>query len=804
MAIDAVRASALRRALKGPAILVLAVLAAVPSHARNGFEPLNHYGLSTLEDSATGARLGIRFKAKGQPVFLVHDPNLGLMQGDIMRFQDKAVLISPDVWQTLQDEGALGILKAASLIRVQAKATVPTWETRAKLVLAPREKKAYRLGAEFLKILEENFGGSPGRDQISVVFDGTSLVLLAPSGFLDQLRYAEVRKVAAPGSPRLVSAPPARSAPERPFRWQAWAVDPSEPSGDLRYSIFGDLPKGIVWNPATHALEGIGAAEGQWRLQVEARNRAGAFDTLSFTLALHANRPPALARPPKLVAVAGQPWTYQADAVDVDHEGGQVRVLPLKMPAGMEFDAGARRFWWNVPAQHPAGQADLSLRVEDPEGGREESHFVLKVISSADLPWTRGVRLNLPWDTLQEGKAYRWEAGASAQAWAEQGITLLKVEGPDSTGFKDGALRMRPMAPGIHPLVFTFEVQGRQLEQKVDLPVRPDLPPAFASELGIWKLRLGECASYLPVAVDREGEPVQVYADIPAGSPLHWDGTRLMLRPESPGIFPARLRAVDPAGHDASQWVAYKVEPIGTRPAWYLENRLEAGFSTWTASWDLGTGRLGIFSPSLARTTGLGRGHWQFPFLFFGGNLMGRAGELRGHRLWADLGLSLHRPSPKIATGGIYARLLGEWAFPRAAFSKIEFEFQGHVNQAILIADTSNLDIMFGNGILEFARRYAGVVEDLVHEATARDNSAFFTRLEGYSRLGAGFWAGPGLWREDMPNLHRYDQRAGGGLRYQARLGEAAVTNSLRAGWGAGGAGWSLHWSGRISLFSLF
>ena len=153
-------------------ILLVLLLCASTIFAKNGAEPLNHYGLTTLQDTAIGAKLMGRFKAKGQPVFLIHDPNLGLMQGDIMRFQDKAVLVDADVWQTLNDEGALGRLKVAPLVRVQAKATVPTWETRSKLVTGPREKKVYQLGAELLKILEATFGGIPSRQQMSIVFDG--------------------------------------------------------------------------------------------------------------------------------------------------------------------------------------------------------------------------------------------------------------------------------------------------------------------------------------------------------------------------------------------------------------------------------------------------------------------------------------------------------------------------------------------------------------------------------------------------------------------------------------------------------
>jgi len=78
-----------------------------------------------------------------------------------------------------------------------------------------------------------------------------------------------------------------------------------------------------------------------------------------------------------------------------------------------------------------------------------------------------------------------------------------------------------------------------------------------------------------------------------------------------------------------------------------------------------------------------------------------------------------------------------------------------------------------------------------------------YTRLEAWSRLGAGVWAGPGIWREEIPNANRYRQIVGGGVRFQARLDEALAINSLRVGWGSG-AGWTLYWTGRISIHSPF
>jgi hypothetical protein len=341
------------------------------------------------------------------------------------------------------------------------------------------------------------------------------------------------------------------------------------------------------------------------------------------------------------------------------------------------------------------------------------------------------------------------------------------------------------------------------METAVGLPVRPDLAPRFESEVGAWRVRTGQRASYRPVAVDGEGDPVTLRATARDGQ-LEWDGERLRLDPGIPGTYAARLTATDPAGHTSGQWVAYKVEPAERPTAWFLENRIEGGVSTWIATADFGTGRMGLFTPAINRLGVKGpSGARSWPYLTFGGNLLGRANETKGRRLWADAGITFRMPNSKVATGGIMGRLLGEWTFPGEALGKIEFEAQGHVNQAIVVADTSKLQVIYGDAILQFAEDFNDVIHGIIREATAKDNILLYTRLEAWSRLGAGFWAGPGIWREEIPNANHYRQNLGGGLRYQARLGEAMAVNSLRLGWGSG-TGWSLYWTGRLAIHSPF
>ena len=92
--------------------------------------PLKHYGLITLNDAKIASRLAKRFKAKGTPVFLVHDLKVGLRRGDFIKFKDKIILIDAEVWQTIASENALANLKQAPIIRIQSKASSKSWQNR--------------------------------------------------------------------------------------------------------------------------------------------------------------------------------------------------------------------------------------------------------------------------------------------------------------------------------------------------------------------------------------------------------------------------------------------------------------------------------------------------------------------------------------------------------------------------------------------------------------------------------------------------------------------------------------------------
>jgi hypothetical protein len=115
--------------------------------------------------------------------------------------------------------------------------------------------------------------------------------------------------------------------------------------------------------------------------------------------------------------------------------------------------------------------------LRDPMLIGDEHHFLLQVRKSTDLVSTEGVRLNLPFDTLVQGRTYTWNGGTTVVAWAEQGIQLKSVVGPDSTLFAGEILTLKPQHVGSHDLLFQFETPTGPMQQAMAFPVVEDQPP---------------------------------------------------------------------------------------------------------------------------------------------------------------------------------------------------------------------------------------------------------------------------------------------------------------------------------------
>jgi hypothetical protein len=790
-----------------------AVLAAVlcgHAVARNGSEPLNYYGLVTLSDPQVGARLAARFKSRGQPVFLVHDINAGLSRNDIMRFQDRAVLVDADVWSTLAAEGALEKLKASPVIRVQGRATSALWAQRAELVAGDRQKKTFKLGAEILRVLEENFGGAPLDDQMTLVFEQGHLTLLAAAGLMDQLTVYPVRRVEPAGNPRIISLPPdSNQFAERPFEFQVWGADPTDPAGDLEYELRGTIPPGLAWDKERHALRGTPTVPGRWAMTAQVRNAAGFRDTMPFVVRFRLNQTPIVTTSPRGTAFIGKDWVYTPQPADADHPGYALQIRPDTMPPGMAFYPEKGSFRWKPDSVLDGTRHPFGFSVEDALGARRKFLQEIRVLTEEGILVSEGVKIELPWDTLMRSRSYRWRTGAIRAAWAGQKIELDSIVGPDSTRYVNDTLYLRPMRAGIHQLDFYFTIQDIPVVQSVLLPVQEDSPPAFVTELTGWKMRSGDPSrQYRPIALDPEGERVTLTAQFPPRSPLKWDGKRVVYTPVKPGLYPARFVARDAGGKTAEQWVTFNTEREMAGAAWILENRMEGHYTAWTLTRDFGTGRLGVYTPNFIDGY-KSESYWfkkESPYIFVGGNMMGRKAEAKGRVLWTDLGLNLGIPRPGLYKGGLYMRLNGEWNFPGSPLSWVEMEMTMHVHQAMVATDSALLAKLFKDTTDIIGRDTLskdGVLSTILRDGYRDDNMRVFFRAEALGPLGWGFYAGPALWREDLPMQERHVQWMGGAVRYRLSGSSNLLQATARVGW-TPDEGWAYYTTVRASLGSPF
>lgn len=58
---------------------------------------LEYFGVQKMGDGNVAQKLRMRFKASGEPLFLLRDAHAGIAIGDMIRFADKAVLVDANV-----------------------------------------------------------------------------------------------------------------------------------------------------------------------------------------------------------------------------------------------------------------------------------------------------------------------------------------------------------------------------------------------------------------------------------------------------------------------------------------------------------------------------------------------------------------------------------------------------------------------------------------------------------------------------------------------------------------------------------
>lgn len=187
--------------------------------------------------------------------------------------------------------------------------------------------------------------------------------------------------VTANQAPEFVSQPPTEAGVDRPWHYQAVAVDPD---GDqVSYTLVSG-PGGMTIDTATGLLSWTpGAAYiGQHQVVIEAYDTYGDSCRQEFQVNVAAslqNRPPVITSTPTTGANAKTEYSYQVLAHDPD---GDLLTYTLEEgPAGMEISPAGKITW--TPTEDLIGRTfTVKLKVEDGYGGRASQEYELTVAAA--------------------------------------------------------------------------------------------------------------------------------------------------------------------------------------------------------------------------------------------------------------------------------------------------------------------------------------------------------------------------------------------------------------------------------------
>ncbi len=527
--------------------------------------------------------------------------------------------------------------------------------------------------------------------------------------------------------------------------------------------------------------------------------------------------PPRLIFPDRGPAFAGIPLRRPVWALD--DSGGPTADIQLScdgaLPEGIRWnDTG--RLLEGVPRQ--PGSRRLVFRAKSPAG---TDSLAWDLVVSRNHP---PAFLDTP-DTAWTGRSWHFRPTVGDSDHSLSLVRVLPRHLPPGAKWDSAAVTVSWTPPDslagtgqILSLVAIDPLGDSTLSTwKVPVAVVRDAPPRFLSELGRGDPRVDVPLTYRPVAISGNGTLLPLKAILPAGSPMAWDGTHLSLRARKPGLYEAELLAEDTRGRQTRQVVAWDVRPAH-RTNVFLETRWEADLAPWQVGVDFGTGRLGLFTPSVGRLFGWSQLQDQeWPYLFLGANLLDEAARNRGDRLTADVGLTVRIPKSSLYTGGFYGRISGRIA-PRSSFAlETEYDIQGWIRQAVLVADsnvlstvtlTPNQQAQFrvndprwtASKMVTIRDIYWDAVQRTLDESRADDNVVLLSNLWAWAPVGAGLKCGAGVWRVDKPLAGIAHQSVGGGVKGGWDLGRLRLEPSIRAGWGPAGAGFSA-WGSLLAGF---
>jgi hypothetical protein len=752
--------------------------------------PLQHYGVAQVTSPSVTEALQERFQKTGEPLFLIHDVRRGLREGDFIRFANSIVLIDGSVWQTLLAEDVFSHLQSVAVTAIQGRKSSRDWRSRADNVSALRQRKAYFLGGEILKIFEEYFANSPAQDMISMTFTNNRMTLLVPNRLLDRLPKTTVSRVRQPHSLFWIDEETSATAfTQDTLSVEHWAVDPAEPCGNIQYRISGDLPEGLRVNSRGNGIQGYVEDSVRFEYSLRASNpNTGSRIHRTCTLAIRENSPPRWINSFDTLHVSTRHLEYPLHVMDMEFPSRAVNIDFQDIPPNLTLSAKKRSLVWSPPEDMRDTVYDVRMRVRDPRGAHTIYEFSLAASSEEVVPALTFQDLAPPWDTLAAGETYRWDLRYHHQYWRQNGVEVTLDSSSSSTQLDEYELNVIPGDTGLHHIRFRYvHSENDTGYYDVSVPVVPNSPPVFTSFPEVWNIDQQETYCYSPRAFDHEGGAVEIRVDT-MDSEFVWNDSTLCLTPQRPGSFYARFAAEDHLGHTSRQSVQMSVNEIRERRRGH---RLERSFlpaatqggdiAIWTYRHTLPNSfHFGVFTPDdcnlltsrysyyphihvaeedtvFTGDTTQERNRINVPFLFIGREFLSAEKAARGSSLSGDLGISYNYINSSYSTFGLYAALrlqksasadilpgifTGELSFwGRHLIQRLPFNYSQSTGEISLDTEQDMLETM-----------------ELLRELVSPSNINLSVSARYGIHAGYGFLVGPALYMRIAPFYLEIDQ----------------------------------------------
>lgn len=166
-----------------------------------------------------------------------------------------------------------------------------------------------------------------------------------------------------------------------------WIRDPAgEP---LTYTLTGDLPKGLSWNPDTQTLSGIAREGGNYRLTLSASDGSNDPVSVEFTLAIRDNAAPRASElfPGERFVVGGN-YSISLDGFISDPDGDAMTYTVEGLPDGLSFDSETGMIYGS-PVE--TGKSDVTITATDQYGLKSTFEAELNVTENAAPRETQSV-----------------------------------------------------------------------------------------------------------------------------------------------------------------------------------------------------------------------------------------------------------------------------------------------------------------------------------------------------------------------------------------------------------------------------